>query len=895
MVQVNEVPWVVGTFSENRAVTDQPQSNQGESVWPDALSLFRHGEWRPEELRTAEQPLGRVAMYGQCLENQSELDSALARAIEKNDPAELSHLPGSYTSLFFQADQVTALTDLAGQFPLYYQKDTDGIVRFSSLTAPLRGPTTKLDTLTLAAQIGTPFVYELTGGRSTFSAIQQVRAGHALQVNRKGQIVDSAYELFTNVPANTIEDAAHILGDSLVIATERRTRLGRFSSCDLSGGLDSTSIAFLAARVASPLLVGTQYSPDAPTEDLEHVQQYLALPESRDLFDWKEFRLPAAEYIYQDLLSLPPSDQPDPNIIHAARSRLYFQLLREYGSELHFTGDGGDVLFHMDPMSYLGELAHSRPYTVFWKSVKEAARLKRISPLALLSNVLQATQVGLPEDLYNLSRVLSSGQNPEQVSNKWFSVDGTALPWLTPEARKELSDLALSHGDEAKAHKVREAGNYATLSALRSLSPGYNGVMHLAAKSGLRQHNPYLDNNVIRACLSIPGHERVNPWIFKPLLSQALNGLVPNAVLQRNTKSGLSRQVYESLRAAEPVFEYLLKDSRLADLGIIEPGTIRSSLRRAYMGDELAFPAFTNILAGEVWLRGLDGELDFTPPNRKRTYPAPKHDVKASAEKPAVRLIEASAQYGVPSHIKIAVRSTGAAILDTQIGRYRQLNKDALLIINTLSTTTNFDEAIQALIKMHPEVDATKLHTTVSEAVHQLIDLGILQKGISTPLPFTNHGQANFGTQNDKLMARHTREKIKLSAAERIASLGGFVGMLALKHLPFSRQVAILTQIHEKWCNKTATMEEAERIHATSESLFDPYLGRMACLELSLTTVLAAAWRRQRINLVLGNKTEPNLPHAWPEVETGPETDGKPVLTANDEKITGSHQILLKV
>src|SRR5690606_34971198 len=117
---------------------------------------------------------------------------------------------------------------------------------------------------------------------------------------------------------------------------------------------------------------------------------------------------------------------------------------------------------------------------------------------------------------------------------RWLAPTGVAA-WLTPEARDGLlttiSDLAAiaprGYGSLSRRRawdEVREFGTYqAELNAQ-------------AASLGLRLHAPFLDNEVIRACMALPPYLHNHPHHQKPLLAAALRGLVPNSVLDRHTK-----------------------------------------------------------------------------------------------------------------------------------------------------------------------------------------------------------------------------------------------------------------------------------------------------------------------------------------------------------------------
>ncbi|MEV8410786.1 asparagine synthase-related protein [Streptomyces niveus] len=114
---------------------------------------------------------------------------------------------------------------------------------------------------------------------------------------------------------------------------------------------------------------------------------------------------------------------------------------------------------------------------------------------------------------------------------------------------------------------------------------------------------PFLDSDVIRACAALPAHLRAAPPAFKPLLGAALADLVPAPVLARRTKGDYGDEDYQGARACARELRGLLVDSRLAELGVVEPSAVVAALDRAVMGLRVPFPALNRLLAAEIWLR----------------------------------------------------------------------------------------------------------------------------------------------------------------------------------------------------------------------------------------------------------------------------------------------------
>lgn len=145
-VQAETKPWLSGAFPEPGVSFNGP--TVGEPLWPDMPCLRRAGDWGPGELRTAAHELGRVVIFGNCVSSEEAIATTLRDALTEEDPAKLSTLTGSYTSLLFRQNRLTVLADLTGQFPLYYRADHGNTFRFSTTTDMLRDPNHPIDVLT---------------------------------------------------------------------------------------------------------------------------------------------------------------------------------------------------------------------------------------------------------------------------------------------------------------------------------------------------------------------------------------------------------------------------------------------------------------------------------------------------------------------------------------------------------------------------------------------------------------------------------------------------------------------------------------------------------------------------------------------------------------------------
>ena len=127
----------------------------------------------------------------------------------------------------------------------------------------------------------------------------------------------------------------------------------------------------------------------------------------------------------------------------------------------------------------------------------------------------------------------------------------------------------------------------------------------LAAGIGISMANPYYDDRVVEAGLAVRPQERVAPWRYKPLIVEAMRGIVPDASLARQTKANGSGDEEPGLRRHRAELLALFEESRLARLGLVDAAALRATLY-APTSPVPQFGALDQTVACEAWLRSLE-------------------------------------------------------------------------------------------------------------------------------------------------------------------------------------------------------------------------------------------------------------------------------------------------
>src|SRR5215470_10409585 len=247
----------------------------GNPLWPGVPSVRIYGSWRPDEMRQACHTRGRLLVVGHCLASPHEVAKAFHIAMDSGALGSLTTLPGAYTCLILRDDELVVITDFAGQFPVYHSRlGGETLVGLhAGVLAAQHGRTP--DPITAAARIACPGVLPLWSNRSPYRDVHGVGGGAVLRVQAGDLRID--FEPLLPVRGTSRTQGASALRKTLVDAVQRRCGLGSVSS-DLSGGLDSTSLALLATRYSQgPVRAVVYHHPLAPAADLADAVRYARL------------------------------------------------------------------------------------------------------------------------------------------------------------------------------------------------------------------------------------------------------------------------------------------------------------------------------------------------------------------------------------------------------------------------------------------------------------------------------------------------------------------------------------------------------------------------------------------------------------------------------------------
>ncbi|WP_228982228.1 albusnodin/ikarugamycin family macrolactam cyclase [Streptomyces sp. DH12] len=561
--------------------------------------------WPADRVRAVTDGPHVLAVIGECGADVHHLEGALA-AVRAKDWRALTRWPGSYLVVARSGATLAVIGDLAGQHPVFYRPDAAGTWWSSAAPALAALDNAPVDATALAAHLATGQP-DVLADRSLFRGVKRVPGGHLLILRPEAAWVER-YEPPAYDEADLHQQGAVVraaLAEAVAARLDRRP-----VSSDLAG-LDSTTLGCLAAQHGAVTAV-TFADERLRDDDLAYATRtaaavpalaHQAVPGGADTLYYAGL---------DDLSRLPATAAPNPYVVTASIKRAVLDAVaaRGPGQGVHFTGAAGDAVLSA-PSSYLADLLRERRHRPAAAHARLHARLRHTSTLAVLGRARPASRTGLAGAWRQTAAALRQPARPwipqAQQPIAWTPLLASA-DWMTPDARRMLAD-AVDHAAGALTDPPGRLADWSDRQDLARLAADTAGWRALAlAEYGTELAAPFLDNEVIRACLAVPADQRGAPDRYKPLLHAAFTGrgVVPDFVLTRRTKGGFNALAYQGLRTHGPVLRELLgPGSHLAALGLVTERPVGETLDRAAAGLPTAQGALHLVVAAEVWLRQL--------------------------------------------------------------------------------------------------------------------------------------------------------------------------------------------------------------------------------------------------------------------------------------------------
>ncbi|NGO13596.1 lasso peptide isopeptide bond-forming cyclase [Streptomyces sp. HC44] len=585
----------VGTALRSRAV--QEVSHPSGRPW-----LL--GRWSPGVMTVGEAGPTKIAVAGEHAITADGLTAAADRIDTIAGLDELARgMVGSAHLVASVTGRVRVQGSVSGLRRVFHARIGDATVAADRADVLAGLLDAAVDEQRLATRLLNPFAPHPLAGEPVWRGVSALETGRYLALDSAGRGRPVAWWAPPE-PVRPMAEGASAFREALSAAVEVRVRGRDVVSCDL-GGLDSTSVCALAARGRANVIAYTADGLDPLCDDVTWARRTVA-----GLGDVGHHIIAGDQLpmVYEGLQDVDVRfDEPCPAAMHPSRCLVIPRLAAARGSRLHLTGFGGDELLAGSP-AHLHTLMRSCPRTALQLVRGFAAQAPwpyRETLRQLWDNSSYRAWLARAGD------ELTAVPPPLETPALDWGTPPRLPPWVTPDAVEAVRELIRTAARTTEPLAERR-GQHVELEAMGSNSRMVRQVGEMAARAGITLSAPYYDDRVIEAGLAVRPQDRITPWGYKPLIVEAMRGIVPAESLTRHTKDEGSYEAEMGMREQRAELLALCEDSRLARLGLIDANVLRETAGRP-LPPTLPFDALYQTVVCEMWLRTLETATTTVP------------------------------------------------------------------------------------------------------------------------------------------------------------------------------------------------------------------------------------------------------------------------------------------
>jgi len=437
----------------------------------------------------------------------------------------LPHLPGTFSLAVWddRSQSLLLARDRFGERPLYYATTPDGLLAFASESHALRAAgfgQNSPDPKMVAQMLRQGYV---PSGQSIWTGIKSVPHASRLRWSLGNTPkVDRWWTPPAVAEGITEEEAARWFRGALDHAVQEQLEADVPIGTFLSGGIDSTTVAALAAAHHPDLHAFTF---DMPGESEVSFARDTAAKHAMTL----HVLTPDTSNLAEDILQLATTwDEPFGDSSSLPTSMLC-KFAREY-VKVALTGDGADELLG-------GYLVWARgildPGTPGAPPLSDDSLINSASSGAAASSVLAKMRAQFQSRRNGTGSAASrDSENGSAVARRYASFrqyfSATQLAALgLPTVGLDNIDLSAYHYGTADDISRFDLDHYLPGDIL--VKTDRASMAH-----GLEVRSPFLDVKVAEGCLALPAHHKVNETHEKLLLRRACGDLWPDSVSSRS-------------------------------------------------------------------------------------------------------------------------------------------------------------------------------------------------------------------------------------------------------------------------------------------------------------------------------------------------------------------------
>lgn len=513
----------------------QPVANEDRTVW----TVFNGEIYNHQDLRRD------LLARGHVFASDHSDTEVIVHLYEEYGPDWVNRANGMFGLAIWDAriGRLLLYRDRLGKKPLYYSATPDGLAFASEIKALLLCPevSREFDSAALYGYFGQK---NLAAPDTAYRDIKQLPPGAYLTWSRdQGLSRPVLYWRPDFAPRPEVPDeaeAARVVHDLLADAVRLRMDCDVSYGAYLSGGMDSSAVTALMCRYSSKpvttFCLGYADLHGGQEAGKDRDVRYSRMMAERLGTDHHELIVSADDFARDLTAALAAMDEP----YSGAISTYFLSAFMRRHITVAISGDGSDELF----ASYLPQRL-AFPLAAWRKAVADGVAPEELETRLPLTEPAQAAR---------LRRLLACPGGAEAGWRDTLAVFSHAerRELLAPAFLEAAGDAVGRNPFEALARDLTAADplNAQLEIDQRGLLPDQilPFVDRLSMAHSIEVRCPFLDHRLVEYANRLPGRYKIKDGVTKYILRQALDGLLPDEVINR-PKEGFVQPVYTWMRA----------------------------------------------------------------------------------------------------------------------------------------------------------------------------------------------------------------------------------------------------------------------------------------------------------------------------------------------------------
>ena len=481
------------------------------------------------------------------------------------------------------ARRLLCARDPLGVRPLYVL-ERDDLVAFATQLGQLlaicpRTPPLDMEYVADRLALG---VDRPNSGRTPYRGLSRLEPGHRL-VAENGRVRIERYWEW-RAPGERAyrsdEDCVDHFRDTFSAAVESRMSECEHVWSDLSGGLDSSSIATVAARQRGPRRLSA-ISVVFGESTVSDEREWAAAVARAEALDQHCLDGDAHHPFSRLREAVTHWEEPHGAAGFFGVHQQYQRLMAGSGVPVLLSGIGAEAVVlskHQEPVHLAGLLRRGRPVQL-WRELNRWQRALRMPLSNLFFRYSLRPLMGRPR----------IGYGPSPPMHDWIA-GRFADAWSLKDRARDGNMPQAGRGAADQWH-VERIG-WITGFLLR----GY-----LEKACDIRY--PFLHRPLVELALAAPWSLKAVPGEPKAILRRAMKGILPERVRCRTQNASTGHAAYNGLRKEWPVLEQVAASSMLVELGVVDRERLRNALYLARQGHAPNLGGLLSTLTLDAWLQ----------------------------------------------------------------------------------------------------------------------------------------------------------------------------------------------------------------------------------------------------------------------------------------------------